>query len=77
MVTKQPNETTGGSSSFCEMIIFRNESHGELKEFVWEYLRQLLGGKNTVKSQSTQDKLFSSTTNEQTLNHLRSLCFLY
>ena len=38
MVTKQPNETTGGSSSFCEMIIFRNESHGELKEFVWEYL---------------------------------------
>lgn len=73
MVTKQP----GGTSSFCEMIIFRNESHGELKEFVWEYLRQLLGSKNTVKSQSTQDKLFSSTTNEQTLNHLRSLCFLY
>ena len=49
MVTEQPNETTGGSSSFCEMIIFRNESHGELKEFVWEYLRQLLGIQNTVK----------------------------
>ena len=49
MVTKQPNETTGGSSSFCEMIIFRNESHGELKEFVWEYLRELLRIQNTVK----------------------------
>ena len=63
MVTKQPNETTGGSSSFCEMIILRNESHGELKEFVWEYLRQLLGIQNTVKilNKNTSPYLYSAS----------------
>ena len=34
---------TDGPSSSCEMIILRNKSHGEILEFVWEYLRPLLG----------------------------------
>ena len=33
----------------CEMIILRNKSHGEIIRVCMEYLRPLLGIKNTVK----------------------------
>ena len=33
-------KTTGGPSSSCEMIIFRNNSHAEIIKVVWEYFNE-------------------------------------
>ena len=43
------SELAGGPSSSCETIILRNKRHGEIKKFVWEYLRPLLGSKGPCR----------------------------
>ena len=42
-------KTTGDPSSRCEMIILRNNRHGEIIRALWEYLRPLYGIKKSVK----------------------------
>ena len=42
-------KTTGDPSSRCEMIILRNNRHGEIIRVLWEYLRPLYGIKKSVK----------------------------
>ena len=39
----------GDPSSRCEMIILRNNRHGEIIRVLWEYLRPLYGIKESVK----------------------------
>ena len=55
--------TTGGPSSSCEMIILRNNGHGGIKEFVWEYLRPLQGIKKYLKFSKKIPHLTSTAYN--------------